>query len=136
MRDNTSPVSLSIVHPSNVTVFSVGLLSFLPFFDTVTTIGSASFKNCSSLTSITIPASVEKIEQQAFWDSGLTEAIFENPEGWTSYCRSTAYEFVRFSVETMSDPVQAAEWLHNRDCTMVEINISDAYLVYRVFVRS
>ena len=104
--------------------------------DTVTTIGAASFQKCSSLTSITIPASVEKIEQKAFWDSGLTEAIFENPEGWTSYCRSTAYEFVRFSVETMSDPVQAAEWLHSRDCTMVEVNISTSYLVYRVFVRS
>ena len=44
--------------------------------DTVTTIESGSFAYCSSLTSITIPASVTVIEPMAFQDHGLIESVY------------------------------------------------------------
>ena len=44
--------------------------------DGITTLGDNSFRNCSSLTSIVIPASLTSIGNHAFEASGLTSAIF------------------------------------------------------------
>ena len=43
----------------------------------ITGIGENAFANCESLTEITIPGSVEKIEANAFKDSGLTKYIIK-----------------------------------------------------------
>ncbi len=46
-------------------------------------IGDDAFKDCSSLTSITIPGTVTSIDKGAFVGcSSLTSVIFENPDGW------------------------------------------------------
>ena len=49
---------------------------------TVTSIGSAAFKNCSALTEIRLPAGLQKISSSAFAFSGLTS--LELPEGLES----------------------------------------------------
>lgn len=48
----------------------------------LTTISEGCFENNTSLTSITIPSSVIKIEKYAFKDSGLTSATFLNINNW------------------------------------------------------
>ena len=45
--------------------------------DTIKTIGQSAFENAKSLNSITIPKSLERIEQDAFWGSGIESVIFE-----------------------------------------------------------
>ena len=44
---------------------------------TVTEIGYCAFESCKSLTSVTIPASVEQIDESAFYNTGLKEVHFE-----------------------------------------------------------
>ena len=45
-------------------------------------IGVYAFQNCTSLTSITIPASVTFIGKYAFYGTSLTSVVFENSSGW------------------------------------------------------
>ena len=45
--------------------------------DTVTEIGYCAFESCKSLTTVTIPASVEQIDESAFYNTGLKEVHFE-----------------------------------------------------------
>ena len=52
------------------------------FGEKVEAIGQNAFKNCVNLTSITIPASVTRIESGAFYGSGLTSATFDDTENW------------------------------------------------------
>ncbi|MBQ9205702.1 MAG: leucine-rich repeat protein [Treponema sp.] len=52
------------------------------FGEKVEAIGQNAFKNCVNLTSITIPASVTRIESGAFYGSGLTSAKFDDTENW------------------------------------------------------
>ncbi|MBR6341487.1 MAG: leucine-rich repeat protein, partial [Treponema sp.] len=48
----------------------------------LTRIGSDSFCNCSRLISINIPASVTRIEKDAFKNSNIGTITFENKENW------------------------------------------------------
>ena len=47
------------------------------------TIGAFAFFGCTSLKDIVIPAGVECIREQAFCQTGLESAIFEQTSGWT-----------------------------------------------------
>lgn len=50
-------------------------------------IGTSAFHGCTALTSIVIPESVKEIGAKAFYvsdKSGLTSAIFKNPNGWSA----------------------------------------------------
>ena len=50
--------------------------------DGITEIGSSAFEGCSSLTKITIPASVVMIGADAFKNSALTNVNLENKQNW------------------------------------------------------
>ena len=70
----------------------------------------ASFSYCSSVTSITIPASVTTIGNSAFENcSSLTSATFENPNGWT--VESDIEGQTSLLASDLEDPQTAAEYL-------------------------
>lgn len=72
--------------------------------DSVTEISYSAFKSCSSLKSVTIPDSVTRITYSAFEGcSALTEAYFENPNGW--------YSNGYVPAEQLKDPQKAANLL-------------------------
>ena len=50
--------------------------------DSITTINQNAFRGCVSLTSVTIPSSVVFIGKYAFYESGLTNIVFEDIYNW------------------------------------------------------
>ena len=50
--------------------------------ENITTIGTGAFWSCTSLTSISFPESLRKIEAYAFQHARLTSAIFHSPDNW------------------------------------------------------
>ena len=74
----------------------------------VTAIDDQAFNLCTSLTSITIPASVTSIGDQAFSGrSALTSVTFENPNGWKT---DSAGE-TSLNSSDLADPAKAATCL-------------------------
>ena len=79
--------------------------------DDTTRIGAYAFYYCSSLTSITIPASVTSIERAAFLSSGLISATFKDPTGWWRSTSSTATSGRSISSSSLSNASTAATYL-------------------------
>ena len=74
-----------------------------------TSIGSFAFYDCSSLTSITIPASVTSIGNYAFNGcSNLSTATFEDVNRWYGYSDSTFTNGIKL---TLTDAAQNATYL-------------------------
>lgn len=73
-----------LVIPSNLGITSISRLAFadsskiirsIYIPDGVTSIGSSAFRNCSSLTSVRLPDTLETLDVGAFQGTGLTEVI-------------------------------------------------------------
>ena len=72
-------------------------------------IKSYSFARMRSLKSVFIPASVTSIEVDAFYDSPLLNAIFEDPVGWS--VTSLKWDPEVLSSTDLADPERAAGYL-------------------------
>lgn len=81
----------------------------------VTAIKSQAFQNCSALEYITIPAAVTQIQFWAFMNAGLTSAVFENPNGWSTVPGLFVGVTATLSAEDLSDPATAASYLTDGD---------------------
>lgn len=81
---NKSSVPATVTIPSTVTNGGTNY--------TVTTIGKEAFISISNLTSITIPASVKTIGENAFQWSGLTSVTFETGSQLTTIGKSAFYK--------------------------------------------
>ena len=81
--------------------------------DTVTEIGYDAFYDCKNLTSVTIPASVARIDECAFYDTGLTEVRFEGdaPELIRTYVGDSLW-FGNYNGDTITVyyPADNATW--------------------------
>lgn len=90
-------------------------LSEIELPDTLEIIGSDTFSGCTNLKSITIPKNVYRIQGNAFLNSGLQTAKFENPSNWKKYQVYTynGYDSTLTSVSSssLSDETKAAELL-------------------------
>lgn len=81
----------------------------------VTVISSQAFQNCPALEHITIPAAVTQIQFWAFIGAGLTSAVFENPNGWSTVPGLFVGVTATLSAEDLSDPATAASYLTDGD---------------------
>ena len=80
--------------------------------DNVTSIGKYAFYKCSSLKSITIPDSVTRIGYSAFYGCySLTSVTFENPNGWWRSSSSTAASGSSISATNLANTSTAATYL-------------------------
>lgn len=90
-------------------------LSEIELPDTLEIIGPDTFSGCTNLKSITIPKNVYRIQGNAFLNSGLQTAKFENPSNWKKYQVYTynGYDSTLTSVSSssLSDETKAAELL-------------------------
>ena len=78
----------------------------------VTSIGKFAFRDCTKLTSITIPNSVTSIGEDAFERCiGLASVTFENPNGWRWFSSSTDTSGTGISSSDLSDTSTAAKYL-------------------------
>ena len=68
------------------------------------------FYGCTSLTSITIPSNIELIEADAFAETTLESAIFEDTENWRIYS-SSGIEIQNIDYTLLADAKIAADWL-------------------------
>ena len=95
--------------------------------DSLIEIGAQTFYNCTSLSSITIPSNVNKIGSDAFISSGIKEAIFENPNGWTR-----RYRFSLDGNETIknSKALSANELQDNANAAAILLDTTQTSLVY------
>lgn len=76
------------------------------------------FYNCTSLTSITIPASVTSIGRYAFFNCGsLIKVIFENTSGWWVSTSSTATSGTSVFESNLANPATAATYLKSNYCS-------------------
>lgn len=71
--------------------------------NSVTRIGESAFMGCSNLKNITIPENMIEIQGLAFYDTGLTSAIFLNTSGWRLKDKNINSE--------LADPSNAAQLL-------------------------
>ena len=71
--------------------------------NSVTRIGESAFMGCSNLKNITIPENMIEIQGLAFYDTGLTSAIFLNTSGWRLKDKNIDSE--------LADPSNAAQLL-------------------------
>ena len=76
-------VTAGVTEIGRCAFFGMKNASVVTISNTVKSIGDYAFNNCSALTAIYIPASVEKIGVQAFAKSGLTAVTFAKCAGWT-----------------------------------------------------
>ncbi len=74
----------------------------------LTSIGENAFYNCSKLTTITIPYNVNFIGTEAFYNSGLTSAIFENTNGWFRTTNASATTGTNYTSDFMADATSVA----------------------------
>ena len=76
-------------------------------------LGDWSFFNCTGLTEITFPASLERIHKEAFGKcSALTKVTFENAEGWQmSKSEDMSEEPYAWESGTLDDPETNAAYL-------------------------
>ena len=90
-------------------------LSEIELPDTLEIIEPDTFSGCTNLKSITIPKNVYRIQGNAFLNSGLQTAKFENPSNWKKYQSYTynGYDSTLTSVSSssLSDETKAAELL-------------------------
>lgn len=95
--------------------------------DSLIEIGAQTFYNCTSLSSITIPSNVNKIGSDAFISSGIKEAIFENPNGWTR-----RYRFSLDGNETIknSKALSANELQDYANAAAILLDTTQTSLVY------
>lgn len=89
----------SITIPESVTsigdsVFArCGSLTSVTIPAGVTGIGESTFEGCSSLTSVTIPAGVTSIGKSAFWNTGLTDIVFNGTkEQWKAIKKADTWD--------------------------------------------
>ena len=89
--------------------------------NSVTSIDYKAFEKCYSLKSVTIPASVTSIGSYAFYGSGVSTAIFENPYSWyySVYTYHSGYLDYGISSGYLKDPSKAAKMLTS-DATYYE----------------
>lgn len=79
--------------------------------NTLTTIYAGAFSKCTNLKSITIPKSVTCIRYNAFFDSGLEKASFENTAGWKKYTGISFENGTSVSSSDLSNESKAAQLL-------------------------
>ena len=89
-----------------------GSLRSVALPSTLERIESGAFSNSgdSNYFSVTIPASVTYIGTRAFWQSWVSEAVFEQPEGWAA--EDLWGESTLISTVDLSDAQTAARLLH------------------------
>lgn len=89
-----------------------GSLRSVALPSTLERIESGAFSNSGDANyfSVTIPASVTYIGTRAFWQSWVSEAVFEQPEGWAA--EDLWGESTLISTVDLSDPQTAARLLH------------------------
>ena len=90
-------------------------------------IANNAFDECRQLTEIVIPAGVSVIGSGAFAECyAMTSIVFEEPEGWQLFSRSSGYAPVEFS---LADATKAAKALVYRSSGGFIYNYSGRYLI-------
>ena len=74
-------------------------------------IENCAFENCNTLSTVTIPASVTRIGSYAFDNTYISNAIFDNPNGWWYASTNNATSGTSISSYALSDPADAAKYL-------------------------
>lgn len=111
----------SVTLPESVTAINNYAFLMCPALQSVNIPGGVSvikaqaFAGCSALEHIAIPAAVTQIQMNAFSSAGLTSAVFENPNGWTTTPGIFAGVAATLSAEDLSDPATAAAYLTSGD---------------------
>ena len=99
-----------IIETASKTLIAGCTASVIPTDGSVTTIGYSAFEDCTSLTSITIPGCVKRIESEAFY-----------------FCRSLASVVYGGTTEEWRAIEKGTEW--DRDCPFKEVKCSDGTVV-------
>ena len=79
---------ISFAVPTSVTTIGISAfrecqsLTIISISDNVTSIEPQAFEGCSNLTEVTIGINVTEIGARAFWACSLTSVTFKNPTGW------------------------------------------------------
>ena len=135
---NDDGTSVSVTYGRNSYTGSVTIPSQVIYSGktySVTSIGYEAFRNCSGLTSVTIPNSVTEIGQEAFYDcSGLTSVTI--PNSVTSIGGSAFYDCSRLTWVTIPNSVTAIGHKAFQRCTgltSVTIPNSVTYIGYEAF---
>lgn len=81
-----------------------------------TSIADQAFRNCKTITNVTIPTSVTQIGKNAFQNcTGLSKVTFENPTGWFATTSASATSGTNFYSD-LSNSSTAASFLKNTYC--------------------
>ena len=112
---------LGEVFRGNTTITS---FNELQYFTSLTTIGDNAFRECTALTSVTIPEGVQHIGYWAFCESGLTSITL--PEGITNFCNAVFAGCRSLtSVEWPSDMTEIADYTFYQCSSLTSIHIPD-----------